>query len=482
MGVLDGVEDAPGSLLAALAEAGVQAGDDKVEFGQHLIGEVERAVGANLHLRAVEHAEVGAERGVGRPHLGRLLPQPFDRQAVGHAQADRVVGDGHRPQAAVARGAGHLQHAQRAVGPGRVHVQVVADVVERYQRRQLAGQGGLDLAAVFAQAGGNEGQAQPGVDLLFGGAENLVAAVERGEGVLVEAQPLLQGHLAQLDVVVFAAGEVVEQRAPARGGQHAQVDAQPVEQHDVGLGRAAPGNGFDVLQGGEAIHHFPGRLGGHQQVDVADGLAHPAQRAADGRRRDARHALQLIQHRLGDGPGHAQRHTRVAVAGQGGDAGQNLGLRLGPHARQIAQLAFAGGGGQFVQRRDLERFVDLLDALRPQPFDAQHVYQPRRNLQGQLIVEGQPAGGQHLLDLGRQRVADAGDVGQLALSVDDVDVAAQRFDALGRLAIGQNAMNLVAANGQHIGHATEQVDHLAVFHSDHYNANRRNRLKPLRRW
>jgi hypothetical protein len=27
-------------------------------------------------------------------------------------------------------------------------------------------------------------------------------------------------------------------------------------------------------------------------------------------------------------------------------------------------------------------------------------------------------------------------------------------------------MNLVAANGQHIGHATEQVDHLAVFHSD----------------
>ena len=54
-------------------------------------------------------------------------------------------------------------------------------------------------------------------------------AVEGGEGVLIQAEAALQGHLAQFDVVVFAAREVHQQRAPPLGGQHAQIGAQAVQ-------------------------------------------------------------------------------------------------------------------------------------------------------------------------------------------------------------------------------------------------------------
>ena len=53
-GVLDRGQDALGHLLLGDREGGVDAGDDPVELGEQLVGVVERAVEADVDLRAGE--------------------------------------------------------------------------------------------------------------------------------------------------------------------------------------------------------------------------------------------------------------------------------------------------------------------------------------------------------------------------------------------------------------------------------------------
>ena len=57
VGIGDGAEDALGLRLAVELEASVDAGDDKVERVEHLVGKVERAVRKDVELDAFKDAE-----------------------------------------------------------------------------------------------------------------------------------------------------------------------------------------------------------------------------------------------------------------------------------------------------------------------------------------------------------------------------------------------------------------------------------------
>src|SRR5207237_10123252 len=80
----------------------------------------------------------------------------------------RRIGDGDMLVVERARGVGHLLERALAVGGGRVHRQVAADVLELDEPRQAMLAGERDLAARLAQLGRHPVEAERVVDLGFG--------------------------------------------------------------------------------------------------------------------------------------------------------------------------------------------------------------------------------------------------------------------------------------------------------------------------
>ena len=92
MRILDGRQRAPRQLLRRLATAGVDAGDDDVEAGEQLVRVVERRVGADLELGAMEDPE-RRELGVQPRDLGALRLDAVRGQAARHPERRRVIGE-----------------------------------------------------------------------------------------------------------------------------------------------------------------------------------------------------------------------------------------------------------------------------------------------------------------------------------------------------------------------------------------------------
>ena len=102
--IFGGAEDAGGDFFGGLVEAGVDAGDDDVELGEGLVGEVERAVEEDVDLDAGEDAEgdCGLE-GVGLVVVeAGLVALP-----LGAAAGGEFFGElGRRPRGCARRGRG----------------------------------------------------------------------------------------------------------------------------------------------------------------------------------------------------------------------------------------------------------------------------------------------------------------------------------------------------------------------------------------
>ena len=113
---------------------------------------------------------------------GGVLESPPLVQAVGHRQRLAVIRDGDVLEAARARGRSHRRDVLLAVGLGRVHVQVAAQVRAVDQTWKLPGGGGVDLAPVFAKLRRNPRQAQRLVDAFLGLAGHRLVALRRGTG------------------------------------------------------------------------------------------------------------------------------------------------------------------------------------------------------------------------------------------------------------------------------------------------------------
>ena len=81
-GIGDGPDHPLGHLLAVHAQLGVDAGDDDVEAGEHVVAVVEQAVLEDVDLDAGEDAE-RREPLVEHGDVGQLLLQPLPAEAVG---------------------------------------------------------------------------------------------------------------------------------------------------------------------------------------------------------------------------------------------------------------------------------------------------------------------------------------------------------------------------------------------------------------
>ena len=119
--------DAGGHLRARHPLAAVDARLHPVELRQHVVGEVEPPVREDVALDPAQDAE-RREQLVRGGDLLALAADVVRREALDGADRRRVVADRDVVVAAVDRGARHLLDRGAAVRPGRVAVQVAADV------------------------------------------------------------------------------------------------------------------------------------------------------------------------------------------------------------------------------------------------------------------------------------------------------------------------------------------------------------------
>ena len=173
-----------------------------------------------------------------------------------------MLGHRHVFETVGSRGGDHvLQAAAPIARPGRVHVQIAPQVLDRHQVRQCSVGRGLDLPGVLAQLGWDVFEVESPVDVFLGlgGDHRFVLH----QSVLVQQPPPGDGALSQSDVVRFRAGEVERRRAKLVCSYHPQVDLDGL------FGRRD-----------RVVDEWRGFVGNDEEIDVGNRVPEPPQAPA----------------------------------------------------------------------------------------------------------------------------------------------------------------------------------------------------------
>ncbi len=380
---------------------GVHGGHADVEAIEEVGWPVHRPVRSDVEFGPVQQVHwrraVGSEAGV---KLAHLLPlgQHFLAGHPLHEQVRRVIGDG---VVRVTAGTGcrhHVRQRGHAVGEAGVGMQVAADIGVGDHDRELAAEGGLHLAGVFAQCRRHPGQAEPVIDLLLGPGDDQLTADRVEQAVLRQLEFLADGDLADPHVVRLRSGEVLQGGSPGIQRDHPQVHLQPAISADRRLGVTAPDDLGDPWQPGERGHQRSRVPRGREHVHVADGFPKAAQRACVRAPQAPGGCADGSDNARGQVVGDVQQHA-LAGAFHQLDATQQLLFALGPESLEARQLARVDGLGELGNRADLEFGVKLQRAFRPERRDPCQVPDPGGDLRASFFKRADGAGRGELADL-----------------------------------------------------------------------------------
>ena len=430
VGVVERRLDAGGHLRARHPLAAVDARLHPVQLRQHVVGEVEPPVREDVALDPAQDAERREQLVRGRDLLA-LAADVVRREALDGADRRRVVADRDVLVAAVDRGARHLLDRGAAVRPGRVAVQVAADVPLLDEVRGRAAERRL------AQLRRAPGDAERRVDA------RLVRRVrERLERVDVGGR----------------AGRAQERGAEPLGRGDDELDRDALDGHADGAPLVLLEQRDDLGQRGEARQE---RLGLIRRGDDREPLAgvapaaDVARRLAAERRRDRGHELaREVQHQRPLWP-------RLRVAGE---RVEELRLELRADAGHAAQPPGGRRLAQLLGGPDVERLRDLDRAPRGQPEVAAEPDQPGRQLALELGELRDVAG---LDQLAQPRLDARADPAQLPHPPggdEPRDRDRRIADHVGRAAVRADRVGVGLRQLQQHGEGVEAVGDLRVVH------------------
>ena len=454
----DGPDDASRHLIARLAERRVDRRGHDVKSREDLVGVVEPAVGADVDLRAHEDAE-RRELRVERRGLGEAGLDPFERKSVRHPKPRRVVGDGEIAVAFRLRPQRHRLERVAAVGPVRVRVKVAPDVADRDERGKGVPRRRVDLAAVLAQLRRDPVHPERGVDLLFAGAGELLAArlgADAVEPVLVQQELALERDPAQADVVLLRAGEVEERCAPRAGRHDAQVDLHPARDQHRRLRVAVREDALDRRGADEGGHDRRRVVAAGDDVDVADRLAEAPQAARDREQLESGLLAEPGEHRVRRGARLVEQRASRPLT-ERGDRLEDVLLRLRLDLRELAETAVLRGLLELVDRRDAQVVVDRSRGRRPHPRDAQEREEPGRHGRLQLLVTDRSPRRDELLDRLADRRADFRDLLEPFLLDELGERLAQIADRARRRTVRHGAEDVLALELEEVRDLVEDV-------------------------
>ncbi len=288
-------------------------------------------------------------------------------------------------------------------------MQLAAEVSELDEGRQRAVACRGNLGRPLAKLRRNRLIAEVPVEAVLGRVRDDLTRLDVRDPVLGDREPAALRVLAERDVVVLRAREVLEQVAVALGGNDAQIEALSVVQDDRRLRVAARHHlGYPVALA-ERLDERRWIARRSDEIEVAHGLAPTAHapRFRDGDRGRVR------LERGGDAPHRGKSLSEEAprlrlLADAGLERLQDLLLTARAHARELAKPAVPRRGLQAVERRDAELRPDARGGLRPHTREPEEVDDTGRDEPPALGERVHLPVLDDLDDLRLDRLADAG--------------------------------------------------------------------------
>ncbi len=419
---VDGREEALGHLVSGELEVAVDGADDPVGATEEVVVHVEGAVFEDVDLDAGEDPD-SVDSGVGCGDGVEVAGEAVGSHAVGDPDVLRVVGDGDEGVAEVPGGFGHLDDGVAPVGLGGVHVEVAADVVCGEEGGQAVVGGEVELVAAFPELGGDEVEAEGGEEVFLGAGGQDFVGVDSGDPVFADLEAHSFGPGSQGDMMLFAAGEVVECGAKDLGVDGAEVDLDAPAEADGGLGLAGGDDVGDFCEVTKGLVDGFGVDGGDEEVDVADGLAAAAQGAGDLDGLDLGEGGEVVAERFCDPAGFGQGD---AIAGQfeAVDLGEDLLLGAGAEAGEFPDFAGLAGFFEGLDGGDAELVVDQLDPFGAEALDLEDLQEARVEVVEEVLEEVAGTAVADLEEIVGDALADARDGG-------DGPVVEEGFDGFG---------------------------------------------------
>ena len=353
-------------------ERGVDGGDDVIELRQDVVGKIKRTVAEDVALDAGEETEV-VELFVELVDHRDLDAQPRHIQPARLDRAAAMIGDPEILETKLLRCRGHFLERTAAVTRGGVAVERAAKIFRFDQAWEFSRRGRLEFAAVLAQFRRNVIEIERAIQVrLFADDRDFATlfCLFRGgirrcfaEPILVQSPTALQGPAPDLDIVLFAAGKIIEGERIFRRGHHPQVALNAGAQSHARFRRPLGDHRLDERMVNEERGDFRRRRSRHDEIEIAHDLfpAPVTARDADMERLGMRAqvALQLFRFR-GDLP--ELERARIFLSFVDGVA--EFFLRRFAEPRQFRH---ATGDARLVQlrdRADLQFLVKRLDLFR----------------------------------------------------------------------------------------------------------------------
>ena len=228
---------------------------------------------------------------------------------------------------------------------------------------------------------------------------------------------------------------------------------------------AAPVHVLHVPHPGERATDLVRIAGGHQEVEIADGLLAAAHRA---RHRGLLHAGKGAEPRLHVARDRQRMPEELASgrAGEEPDPAQELLLALRPEVRQGAHALLAAGLLEASHVADPQLFVQRVDTLRPQTLHGSQAEDVDRRAFAQTLERGHPTRGEQFVNLLGKALADPRqplDALPAGLRVDLGERTVQRVHGQGRLLVGPG-LERHLVHLQEERHLPESMRHLGVAH------------------
>ena len=458
----DGFEQALGHFLLGQVERVVDTGHHVIEFREKVIVKVEAAIAQDVHLAASEDFEahtVRRELRIQLANLSDLLAKAVGMQAVGLKGAFAVIGDAQVLKAEVDGGFGHLAQGSATVAGGGVVVEDAAQVLQLDQIGQRAVGGGFELAVVLPQHGLDVVQPKRAVEagLVFdGGRWGDVFAFHHAQAVLIQGPAAFQGALAHGDVVLLAAGEVVQGKREVGTRHRAQVALQAIGKMHAGLGVAVRDDMSDQRMADEGSDDLQRLAGRDEEVEVVHDLLATAETAAD---LHLSRGGMLLQKRpqLHGRPMHLIESKLRGMGFAEGDAFQDLLDAFGSKTRELRGRAGFADTFQIGDTSDTEFGVQGFDFFGTEALQFEQLKETFRELGLEGFVELQATRDRHLVEFFQQRIAEAFDAFELVVGRQCHDVARIRLDNLCAGLVSTDFEGVLALEIKQQGNAVEDV-------------------------
>ena len=211
------------------------------------------------------------------------------------------------------------------------------------------------------------------------------ASLGGAEAVFVERPATGESARTHADIVLFAAGEIIQGEWKLWTGHSAEVALDAAFEDHAGFCGTVGEDIFHKRMGGEECHDGLGLFRGNDEVEVADDFFFPAEAASDLGEVDIRMSTQVVQKALGD-VGDIAEAELAGVAAHVLDAFEDVCGGLLAEAGEGCYRTVLAGALEIRHGVDLQSIPEDFDFFRPEALDVEKREDIGRKLLAEVVV------------------------------------------------------------------------------------------------